>query len=307
MSFSSEVKKELCAAMPEALCCRKAELAGILALCGTLLPESEGGGLRLRTENADVINRAAKLIQVLFSKELSIQKPDSKSTYTLSLTKADGFLPIMKTLGFYFEGRVRFCADPFITGESCCRRSFLRGAFLGGGSVSAPEKSYHLEIETHYQALAKDVLQLFEDEALRARSIMRKSCRVIYIKDSEEIADALAALGATDSALALYHVKIEKDMKNRVNRQVNCETANLTKTANTAAIQIMAIQKVMKSPMLEELSPAMLELARLRIENPESSLNELGKLLSEPLSKSGVSRRLNKIIVMAERMSTNGI
>ncbi|MBE7021673.1 MAG: DNA-binding protein WhiA [Ruminococcaceae bacterium] len=303
MSFSSEVKKELCCTLPESACCRRAELAGILALAGTPLAEAEGGGLRLRTENADVAQRAADLLRLLFSKEIHTISADGKNIHTLLLKKEDGFLHIMKSLGFYFDGRIRFCADPFITGESCCRRAFLRGAFLGGGSVSAPQKSYHLEIETHYHGLSGDLLQLFEDESLRARSVMRKSNHVIYIKESEEIADALAALGATDSALELYHIKVEKDMKNRINRQVNCETANLTKTANTAALQIAAIHKVMQSPLREELTPSMLELAELRVQNPEASLLELASLLPEPLSKSAVSRRLQKIVTLAEMLS----
>jgi len=302
MSFSSEVKNELCRFMPETLCCRRAELAGMIALAGTFLPDTEGGGLRLRTENKDVADRAATLIQALFAKETHVVTTDTISIFTLTLPKDDGFLHIMKTLGFYFENRLHFCADPFVTAESCCRRAFLRGAFLGGGSVSAPQKSYHLEIETHYHRLSGDILQLFEDESLKARRVMRKSNHVIYMKESEEIADALAALGATDSALTLYHIKVEKDMKNRINRQVNCETANLTKIANTAAVHIKAIQRVLQSPLREELTPAMHELALLRLQNPESSLAELAQALSEPLSKSGVSRRLQKFVDLAEKL-----
>jgi len=300
MSFSSEVKAELCAALPDAICCRRAELAGIIALSGTPLPESEGGGMRLRTENEMVAKRAATLIQLLFSKQIEPEGTEKKNIYTLTLTKDNGFLHMMKSLGFYFDKRIHFSVDPFITSEPCCRRAFLRGAFLGGGSVTSPQKSYHLEIETHYHRLASDILQLFEDETLKARCVMRKSNHVIYIKESEEIADTLAALGATDSALELYSIKVEKDMKNRINRQINCESANQNKIANTAAIHRKAIQKVMQSHLREELSPAVLELAELRLNNPEASLTELAAMLSEPLSKSGVSRRLQKIVMLSE-------
>ncbi|MGN1059120.1 MAG: DNA-binding protein WhiA [Clostridia bacterium] len=305
MSFSSEIKQELCRLPLDSPCCQRAELAGLTALSGTLLSESDGGGLRLRTENAAVAQRAYALLSGLFSvhpKRTAARKKSEGYIHTLHLYQDQSYVRIMKALGFWRDGRVKFCADPFVTGESCCRRAFLRGAFLGGGSASAPQKSYHLEIETHYQGLAHDVLQLFADEELAARSVMRKSNYVIYIKDSEEIADALTALGATDSALSLYHIKIEKDMKNKVNRRVNCETANLTKTANTAALQIMAIHKVMASPAAASLSPGLLELAGLRLENPEASLSELAAMLDKPISKSGVSRRLQKLVVMAEKL-----
>ncbi len=305
MSFSSDVKQELCQEFPETVCCQRAELSGLIAMSGTLLSESDGGGLRFRTENEAVIRRVQELLAILFSvspHRMARRKKDNGYIYSLRLGKTQGFEQIMKALGLWRDGRAKFCVDPFITGESCCRRSFLRGAFLGGGSVSAPEKSYHLEIETHYHDLARDLLQLFEDEQLAARSVVRKSNFVIYMKDSEEIADALTALGATDSALALYAIKVEKDMKNQINRRVNCETANLTKTANAAAIQIQAINKLLNSFKAADLTPPLAELAKLRLENPEASLTELGTMLTEPISKSGVNRRLKKLIQLADEL-----
>lgn len=303
MSFSSEVKTELCSTPCDALCCSRAELAGILSFAGSPMTAKEGGGLRLRTENEDVAGRVIALVDKLFSKKVAVHAADNKNMFTVYIKNEDGFLHMMKSLGFIVDGRMQFTADPFITSEPCCRRAFLRGAFLGGGSVTSPQKSYHLEIETHYHRLAADLLQLFEDETLKARSVMRKSNHVIYIKESEEIADTLAALGATDSALELYSVKVEKDMKNRINRQINCESANQTKIANTAAIHRKAILRVMQSHLREELTPSMLELAELRLKNPEASLAELALLLSEPLSKSAVSRRLQKIVMLAETLA----
>ena len=305
MSFSSDVKQELCLTMPESSCCKRAELAGLIALGGTLLPESSGGGLRFRTENEAVAERTASLLQQFFSitPHKAVQKKKSVgSIFNLLIDAESGYQHKMKALGLWRDGRAKFCTDPFITGESCCRRSFLRGAFLAGGSVNAPEKSYHLEIETHYHDLARDILQLFEDEQLSARSVSRKSNFVIYMKDSEEIADALTALGATDSALSLYAIKVEKDMKNTINRRVNCETANLTKTANAAALQIQAIKKLMGSHLAGDLTPPLLELAELRLNNPEASLAELGALLETPISKSGVNRRLQKLISLSEEI-----
>ncbi|MBE7048752.1 MAG: DNA-binding protein WhiA [Ruminococcaceae bacterium] len=303
MSFSSEVKQELCNLQSENACCLRAELAGLTALCGSLVSESEGGGLRLRTENVAVAQRMHQLFNELFSvhpKRMATRKKDNSYIHLLQFYPNQHYIHIMKTLGLWQDNRVKFCADPFVTGDSCCRRAFLRGAFLGSGSVSAPEKSYHLEIETHYHGLARDIVQLFTDEEISARSVVRKSNYVIYIKDSEEIADTLTAFGATDSALSLYHIKIEKDMKNKINRRVNCETANLTKTANTAALQIVSINKIMASAKAASLPPALAELAELRLKNPEASLAELAALLDEPISKSAVSRRLQKLVSMAE-------
>jgi len=303
MSFSSEIKTELCNLPLSSACCNRAELAGLAALCGTLLSESAGGGLRFRTENEAVAQKIETLLSSLMgitAKQRRIRKKNEGYIYTLHIEGGEGFVRLMKTLGFWQDGRIKFCANPFITAESCCRRSFLRGAFLGSGSASAPQKSYHLEIETHHRDLAADIVQLFMDEQLAARSVIRKSNYVIYIKDSEEIADALTALGATDSALNLYYIKIEKNMKNKINRRVNCETANLTKTANAAAQQIVAIQKVLRSPLSASLSQGHLELAQLRLENPEASLAELAAMMEKPISKSGVSRRLQKMIDLAE-------
>lgn len=305
MSFSSDAKEELCLLPADSTCCSRAELAGLFALSGTLLSSRDGGGLRLRTENRAVAERMLSLLKGLFSLPLSLLSTEKKGKgkiYLLYLSSALGAERILKALGLWQEERPKFRVDPFITAESCCRRAFLRGAFLAAGSVNAPLKSYHLEIETHHHDLARDLLQLFEDEQLLARSVIRKSNYVVYMKDSEEIADALTAFGATDSALELYHIKVEKDMKNKINRQVNCETANLTKIANTAARQIKAITRILNSPLYHELSPAQLELADLRLKNPEASLSELAALMSEPVSKSGVSRRLQRMIEMAEAM-----
>ncbi len=302
MSFSSEVKKELCELTIEESCCQKAELAGLLAFSGTLVSQKEGGGLRFRTENKAVFLRTEMLLSALFLVPYKkiMQQKKSGFIYTIALSGNDEFRHMMKALGFWRDERPKFCVDPFVTGEICCRRSFLRGAFLAGGSVNAPEKSYHLEIETHYHDLAHDLLQLFTDEQIAARSVMRKSNTVIYLKGSEDIAEALTAFGATDSALSLYAIKVEKNMKNKINRRVNCETANLTKTANAAALQIQAINKLMGSHLASDLSPALMSLAKLRLDNPEASLSELSQMLDEPISKSGISRRLKKLIDMAE-------
>ncbi len=305
MSFSSDVKKELCSFLPEELCCQKAELAGLLAVSGTPVSHSQGGGLKFRTENKDVFKRTEMLLSALFVlpyKKIMQQKKDKSYIYTLLLPESPEYLHMMKSLGLWRDGHPKFCVDPFVTGESCCRRAFLRGAFLGGGSASDPKKSYHLEIETHYHDLSHDILQLFEDEQLTARSVLRKSNFVIYMKDSEEIADALTAFGATDSALSLYAIKVEKNMINKVQRRVNCENANATKTANAAAIQLRAINKLMASHLASDLSPALLELANLRVNNPEASLSELVLLYSVPISKSGISRRLQKLVDMAEML-----
>ncbi len=301
MSFSSEVKKELCQLEIEKSCCEKAELAGLLAFSGTLLPQSEGGGLRFRTENKFVFKRTEMLLSALFIVPYKkiMQQKKSGYIYTIALSGGDEFRNMIKALGFWRDGRPKFCVDPFVTGEICCRRAFLRGAFLAGGSVNAPEKSYHLEVETHYHDLAHDLLQLFTDEQIAARSVMRKSNTVIYVKGGEDIAEALTAFGATDSALSLYEIKVEKNMKNKINRRVNCETANITKIANAAAVQIQAIHKLMGSHLASDLSPALVKLAKLRLDNPEASLSDLAKMMDEPISKSGISRRLQKIIDMA--------
>jgi len=303
MSFSSDVKEELCKCSLESACCNVAELAAAVSFCGNVVTRPEGSALRIRTENFYVAERIQSLFKAVFGYSVDITeraKVRGGSIFTVYIYEATMLSAVMNKLGLLVNKMIKFNINPFLVQDECCRRAYLRGAFLGGGSVTSPKKSYHFEIETHYHGLSNDLVQLFEDEEINVKTVERKSGRVLYIKESETIADVIALMGATDSMIEVYNIKMEKDYKNNINRQVNCETANLKKIGDAAAKQIFAIKKLM-ADKTKSLPEQLIELAALRIEYPEASLKELGEMLTPPISKSGVNHRLNKLIEMAEK------
>ncbi len=304
MSFSSDVKNELCRVETEKKCCARAELAGIISFCGTYLLNRLGASLTVKTENAAVARRVFVLIKKLFGENITINQNKRKTRGSVYTIEINGSLlnKLLSDIGLIQNGIVKFTINPFLVQDECCLRSYIRGAFLGGGSVNSPEKSYHLEFETHYYGLSNELTRLLYDADFGAKSILRKSNYVTYIKDSEKISDLLAAMGATDSMLELCNIKILKDMKNTVNRRVNCETANVVKTASAAMHQTMSIQKIIDKMGLESLPDNLRELALLRLENPEASLLELSTMLKTPISRSGVNHRFKKLMEIADSL-----
>lgn len=299
MSFSSDVKQELCGIEPEESCCKKAELAGIFAFCGMM----RGEEFILRTENRLVAQRAKNQLMELFgvaAEEEAVQRGAKGCLYTLRLSEPTSQKTVLSALGLCQNEMIKFVIDPFLTQQPCCARSYLRGAFLGGGSVNAPQRSYHFEIETHYFGLSRDLSALLGDLDFEAKTVMRKGSYVTYIKDSEKIGDILAVMGATGSMMELYNAKIEKEVNNSVNRRVNCDTANLTKTVNAAVQQANSIRRLVAQKGAESIPEHLRELADLRLSYPEASLAELGEMLTPPISKSGVNHRLKKLMQLAE-------
>lgn len=301
MSFSGDVKQELCRIDEEKSCCIKAELAGIFAFCSVM----RGSSLILRTENELVAKRAAEQLYRLFAvrgEEEAASRGAKGALYTIRLTEENGLKTVLSSLGLYQNNMVKFTIDPFLTQEPCCAKAYLRGAFLGGGSVNSPQRSYHFEIETHYFGLSRDLSALFSDLDFEVKTVMRKGSYVTYIKDSEKIGDILAVMGATGSMMELYNAKIEKEVNNSVNRRVNCDTANLTKTVNAAVAQANSIRQLVAKKGAEAIPEHLRELADLRLSYPEASLAELSELLSTPISKSGVNHRLKKLMELAEQL-----
>ena len=301
VSFSGRVKQELCSLSVQKNCCRKAELAGILAFGGMMRGET----LVFRTENEEVIERLKVFLSELYgiqAKEDRAKRTQKSSLYVLSITAEDGLKSLLVSLGMYRDKLIRFVIDPFLTQETCCAQAFLRGAFLGGGSMSAPERSYHFEIETHYFGLSRDLSRMLSELDFEAKTIVRKSNYVTYLKGSEKIGDILGFMGATDSMMELYNTMIEKSVNNSVNRQMNCDSANLDKTIQAAQTQIAGIRRLVSKRGAEAIPENLRELADLRLTYPEASIAELAEMLSEPISKSGVNHRLRKLLQLAEKV-----
>ncbi len=299
MSFTVDVKKELCNIEYDQKCCKRAHLAGIAGFCGAAVVEDGSEAFRMRTESKAIAERVCALLFELLKVSASVQK--AGKIYNITVTKGVDLL--MQELGYKQGAIIKFSANPFVVHEDCCKTTFLAGAFLGGGYVKTPENGYHFEIKTHYRDLSNDLTDIIESLGFEPKTVMRKSEYVVYLKQSDAICDLLATMGATDAMLELCNVKIYKDVCNNITRKVNCDTANINKTAEAAAQQLLAIKKIQKKQGLSALPENLESIARLRLENPEATLTELGAWLTPPISKSGVNHRLKKIIQIAQSLS----
>lgn len=311
MSFSSKAKNDLARLTSEDRCCHMAELSGILRVCGSLKPGSLGVGALMATENAAV----ARLVFTLFKKTFgihaevlaSVNKTLNKGhTYTIRIAGAEEALKALRIIEENEGALVIPQGVPSqIIKKSCCRRAYLRGVFLGSGSVSDPEKAYHLEFVTHDGQYAESLKALINTYELNAKIVSRKQNEVVYLKEGDQIVDMLNIIGAHTALLAFEDVRIIKQMRNSVNRIVNCETANLSKTVEASLRQLEAIEIVRDTIGFGALSDSVSEIAMLRLDNPDMTLTELGALLTPPVGKSGVNHRLKKIEKIADRIRNN--
>lgn len=288
MSFSAEVKEELVKIISNSRHCQLAEIAAIIHFGGRV-EEDETGRKKiiLFSENEGVAKKYFTLL---------------KKTFMIS-TDTDKVLQAIKVL----EGgrQVRTLQEevsPILIKNSCCRRAYLRGAFLCTGSISDPQKGYHLEFVCSYEVQARQIQEMLHSFELEARIVRRKKYYVVYLKEGAGIVDLLNVMGAHLSLMNLENLRIEKEMRNSINRQVNCETANITKTVNAASRQIEDIQLIRERIGFSNLPDNLREVALVRLSHPESSLQELGGYLNPPVGKSGVNHRLRKLSEMAEKI-----
>lgn len=290
MSFSSDVKKELCAIECETDCCMRAEAYGLLYF-GRAFSKSE---ISIMTDYPFVAQKYKNAVMYLIQKE-----PDeavSKSgKISLTIGSKDDRMSLLNELGYSGnEASLRILTSNIE--NECCFGAFLRGAFLACGIVTDPTKEYHLEFDVAFRNKSRDFCELFEDFSSIPKQSDRNGMQMVYFKDSSHIEDILTVMGAQVAVMEFISQKIYKDVRNNVNRKVNCDNANIKKTFAAASKQIEAIEQLKESGKFENLPPELKELAQLRLENPEMTLNELGENLSTPLSRSGVNHRLKKIV-----------
>ncbi len=311
MSFSGEVKKELAAVEVRAGHCQLAEMAAILSGSGSIYRQGGQMHITLTTENAQVADRYVMLLWQTGQIEVSVTQAHSvqqknKISYVADLSDEESvrkmflMLKIMKK-----DGRIRenmTLADGLLLQKNCCKRAFLRGAFLAAGSMSNPKKSYHFEIVCSGMDKARQLQELFGVFQLEAKIITRKNHEVVYLKEGSQIVDALNIMGAHIALMNLENVRIIKEMRNDINRRVNCETANIHKTVNAAYRQQEAIRFLKKNGALQGLPQQLQEIAQLRQEYPQAAIRELGELCSPPVGKSGVNHRLRRLEELAEQM-----
>ena len=301
MSFSDDVRNELARVIPRASCCRIAELNAFYDLEGFLLGD-KNQVLDFNNSSPLVARKILLLLKGLYPElptQVLVSKSRSRRTQICTV----------RVLGSEAAGQVyQDFKDQSVMGElkiprkKCCRRAYLRGAFLSNGSITNPERAYHLEISTVQTKSADKILEIMASLGLDAGIIERKGSLVAYLKDGGQIVNMLNLIGAHNALLHFENVRILKDMRNQVNRLVNCETANVEKTVKAAMDQIRDIQIIDKAIGLDELPPKLREVARVRLENPYASLQEIGALMVPKMSKSGVNYRLRQIRAKARQV-----
>src|SRR5690554_6597674 len=306
MSFAAQTKKEL-TLLEADRCCEKAELSALVRMNGAVQLSRQRMVLDVSTENAAIARRIFTLIKNQFgiSGELLVRKKMRLKKNNVYIVRIPGRVQeVLNKLhivsdGFQFTRGI----DPAIIRKKCCTRAYLRGAFLAGGSVNNPEgSSYHLEIASMYESHCRDLTDLANRYHLNARFIERKKGFVFYIKEGEKIIEFLNIIGAHQALFKFEDVRIMRDMRNSVNRIVNCETANLNKTIGAAVRQIENIRLIEKEVGLHTLPDRLREVAEVRIQHPDMNLTEVGEMLAGKVSKSGVNHRLRKIDELAEKI-----
>ncbi len=295
MSFASETKSELCRASLGNACCIRAELYGILLFCNSFT----SSGIRILTEHRGFLQRTEKLLKKAAGVTADERHDEERGKLSLVIREPGKLGRLCALFGCELERNPAHHVNLGVLEEDCCRASFLRGAFLAGGSMVSPSKSYHLELITGHFSVSREVAALLREMEFRPGSLRRNGNYVLYFKHSEAIEDLLTMLGAPMAALALMNAKVEKEVLNSVNRRLNCDEANLDKAVNAAMGQLAAIRRLEELGKLDSLSPKLREAAALRRENPELNLSQLGALADPPVTKSTLNYRLKKIMELA--------
>lgn len=307
MSFASDIKDELAGQSMGAGHCQQAELAAMISMDGQFLLEEDGTySLRFHSESLTAARKYYSLLKKLFS--ISPEITEKKNAFLqggiLYRVKIQGEAAdqVMTALGVDPGNPDGWVPAETILKKECCKAAFLRGAFLAAGSMSNPEKGYHFEISCTKEARARQLCRVMNAFGTEAKVTLRKKYHVVYLKESEQIVDILGVMSAHRALMELENIRILKEMRGTVNRQVNCEAANLSKSGNAAARQLADIQLIHDILGIDSLPDSLREIARVRMSEPEISLKELGELLNPPVGKSGVNHRLRKIKEIADEL-----
>lgn len=308
MSFSGEVKEELNRRENRARHCQIAELAAILHFCGSIASHFGKSSLIIQAENESVIRKCFTLLEKTFNigTDVKIEGVGKTGNCTLRLEDEELILRVLQGTKFMDNHGVladlREPVNNVLVKNACCQRAFLRGAFLSAGSMSDPEKSYHLEIVCVKEAQAEQIREILHTFEIEARIVLRKKYFVVYLKEGSSISDFLGIVEAPVSMMNFENFRIVKDMRNSINRRVNCETANISKTVNAAARQVEDILLIQEKYGFGNLPDSLREMAEIRLEYPDAPLRELGGYLCPPVGKSGVNHRLRKLSEIADRV-----
>ena len=296
VSFSIKTKNELCHTAPARDCCQRAELYGILLFAS----EFSNRRIRIVSGQAALIRRVSALFLRIFGFAPAVQTVGGKRV--LEITEERHLRAVLTGLEYDYRSYIMYHLNRNLLEEPCCAAAFLRGAFLMAGSVASPEKKSHLEIKNSHAILCREVMSLMLDNDLEPKITTRGNGVVIYWKDTQHIEDFLTTIGAPRAAMALMEGKVEKQLRNQINRQVNCETANLVKVTLASAKQIAAIERTLMLRGIEVFPENLRETVDLRVGHPTASLAELAALFEPPLSKPGLNHRLRRIMEICRKI-----
>ena len=298
VSFSAGAKAEICRILPGHECCAVAECFGILLFCNSFTSDN----IKIITESREFALILPKLFKKAFNVNFDLfPSMASPGKLVFQITDEDKIAGIMETFGFDFRDTLALHVNLPLLEEDCCKASFLRGAFLAGGSVTDPEKGYHMEIITTHQSVARETYALFQDIAgFYPKTAQRAGAQVLYLKSSDLLADFLAFLGAPVAAMGIMEARLEKELNNKVNRRCNCDDANTSKVVEAAQEQMAAIRILEERGMLDNLPGKLKQAALTRQKNPESSLSELAGMMDPPITKPAMNQRMKKLIALAK-------
>ena len=300
MSFSYDTKNELCRLPVQRLCCARAEAYGILLYCSTFHP----GEVRVVTENPNFAARLPRLFHrafgLRFDRQPELEQQEGKRVF--QLTDGKKLDHIINLLGYDPRQNPVLHINFGMLEEECCRSAFLRGVFFAGGSITDPAKRYHLELTTSHMQVSRELDVLLRECGYPPKSVSRNCSFVTYFKQSDQLEDFLTLIGAPVAAMNVMTAKMEKDLRNSVNRRLNCDSANLDKAVGAAQEQLEAIRKLEAAGLLEKQPEKLRQTASLRAANPELTLSELAEEFDPPVTKSCLNHRLRKLVELAKNL-----
>ena len=301
VSFSANAKAEVCKAMPQRPCCALAQCFGVLLFCNSFGAD----GIRIVTESKEFAQSLPKLFRKAFDLSFdATPEGESASKQVFQISDGEKIAKIMDAFGFEPAGPVALHVNLPIVEDDCCKATFLRGAFLAGGSVTDPEKGYHLEIATTHGGVARQSYTLMQEVlGFYPKTASRGGGQVLYLKQSDLISDFLTFLGAPVAAMGIMEARLEKELNNKVNRRCNCDEANTSKVVEAAQEQLSAIRVLQDAGLLEHLPHKLLQAAKARQENPAASLTELAAMMEPPITKPAMNHRLKKLVELAKEKS----
>ena len=297
-SFAGKVKNELCRVPVQRLCCARAEAYGVLLYGNTFSPTE----VRLITESADFAARLPRLFQRAFGLKFDRLPEEERGKLIFGITDRSKLDRIINQLGYDPRQNLVLHVNFGLLEDECCRTAFLRGAFLAGGSVTDPEKRYHLELDTGHAQASREVAALLTEIGFLPHSVRRGGSSVIYFKQSEHIEDLLTTIGAPAAAMDIMTAKVDKEIRNGANRAMNCDMANVNKTIDAALEQKNAIQRLQENGRLERLPEKLRQTALLRLQYPEMSLSQLAEKCDPPVTKSCMNHRMRKLLEEAKKL-----